>query len=61
MKLQIRKPGGCVDNDEDVGHLEGDGVEDNDEKNRDENIGAEEESKQRDGSDAVADEKVFML
>ena len=37
--------GGCVDNDEDVGHLEGDRVEDNNEKNRDEDIGAEEQSK----------------
>ena len=50
-----------ADYDEDVGHLEGDGVEDHNEKNRDENVGAEEESEQRDGSDAVADEKVFML
>ena len=50
-----------ADYDEDVGHLEGDGVEDNDEKNGDENVGAEEESKERNGSDAVADEKVFKL
>ena len=41
--------------DYDVGHLEGDGVEDNDEKNRDENVGAEEESKEGDGSDAVTE------
>ena len=43
--------------DMDAGHLEGDGVEDHDEKNGDENVGAEEQSKQGDGSDAVAEEK----
>ena len=41
----------------DDGHLEGDGVEDHDEENGDENVGAEEQSKQGDGGDAVAEEK----
>ena len=45
--------GGAYDGD--VGHLEGDGVEDNNEKNGDENVGAEEESKEGDGSDAVTE------
>ena len=49
-----------VDYDMDAGHLEGDGVEDHDEKNGDENVGAEEQSKQGDGSDAVAEEAMSI-
>ena len=48
---------GSVDYNGDIGHLEGDGVEDHNEKNRDENVGAEEEGKEGDGSDAVAGKK----
>ena len=53
---------GSVDDDgfwmDDDCHLEWDCVEDNDEKNGDENVGAEEQSKQGDGGDAVAEEKI---
>ena len=56
---------GSVDDDgfwmDDDCHLEWDRVEDNDEKNGDENVGAEEQGKQRYGSDAVAGKKVFIL
>ena len=53
--LSTRRTRRRDDYDEDVDHLEGDGVEDDDEKHRDENVGAEEESKESDGSDAVTE------
>ena len=40
---------------EDVGHLEGDGVKDDNEKNGDENVGAEEQRKQRNGGNSVTE------
>ena len=52
---------GSVDDDgflmDDDCHLEWDRVEDNDEKNGDENVGAEEQGKQRYGSNPVAEKK----
>ena len=57
MRLRLKRGEGGVDYDMDAGHLEGDGVEDHDEKNGDENVGAEEQSKQGDGGDAIAEEK----
>ena len=50
-----------VDYDVDAGHLEGDGVEDHDEKNGDENVGAEEQRQQGNRGHSVAGKNIFSL